>query len=64
MSKHSKEQVARLFDVPTEKSDRFCKSLVDGLVEPDNVIQMRGIRLTSVHPQAHHTGAQGAELGS
>ena len=63
MPKHSKKQVARLFDVRTEKSDRFGKRLVDGLIEADHVIKLGVARLTGVRPQAKHAGAQGAVLG-
>jgi hypothetical protein len=50
--------------VLTEKTYRFGKCLVDGLVESDDVIQTGGFRLAFVHPQAKNTGAQGAVLGS
>ena len=62
MTQSSNQQVARLINLGTEKTDRFDDPLIDRLVETDNIIQANLIRLALVHPQAKDTGAEGAVL--
>ena len=60
MGKHAGKQVAHAFGLLGMLAHRFCKHLVDGLVEPDHLLQRQRVGLWILLPPAQYAGAQRA----
>ena len=57
----SKQQVAGLVYLRAEEIDRFCKRLVDRLVETDDIVEVRCFRVAIIHPSAQDAGSAGRD---
>jgi hypothetical protein len=61
--KHPEEQIAFVFDLSTEKRDRFGDRLIDRLIKAIDVSWIDGGELACFCPKVQHAGTQGAVFG-
>lgn len=64
MAEHAEQEVARSIHLRAEESHGLGQRLVDGLVESNEVLEIRWVGFAGIHPESQNAGPQRPVLGS